>query len=143
MLLVSSPDLWKRMLLKCSISIVLSCPLLSLCTISYPILENDNVVLFSFIPHLHAVGQLVVHRPSRIVTNPKEKSCPDLYPLIRKIEVKYFVTLNCHIKIINYLEYLVVIIETLLSVGTIIIFFTCVLFINQFFSCMTLNLLAG
>jgi hypothetical protein len=32
---------------------------------------------------LHAVGQFVVHPPSRIFAHPKERSFPDLYPLIR------------------------------------------------------------
>ena len=36
-------------------------------------------------PHLHAVGQLVVHPPSRIVSHPKDKKLPDLYPLIRPL----------------------------------------------------------
>ena len=36
-------------------------------------------------PHLHTVGQLVVHPPSRILCNPKYKKCPDLYLLIRPL----------------------------------------------------------
>ena len=39
--------------------------------------ENNNVVVFLFqFPHLHAIGQLVVHPPSRIVSHPKDKKLP-------------------------------------------------------------------
>ena len=66
--LLASPDLWNRMLLKCSITMIFTCPLLPWCEISSPFKETN--------PHLHAVGQFMVHPPSRIISHPKGKKFP-------------------------------------------------------------------
>ena len=42
------PDFWKRMALKCFITMLFTCPLLSSCKISSPFRENNNVVIFAF-----------------------------------------------------------------------------------------------
>ena len=74
--LLEVPNLWKSIPLKCSITMVYTCPV-SWCTISSLFRENNNVVVFPFhFPHLHVVGQLVVHPPSRIVSHPKDKKLP-------------------------------------------------------------------
>ena len=53
MLLVSrTTDFWKTMLLKCSITTVFSCLLLSWRKISSPFRENSNVVVFLFSFHI-------------------------------------------------------------------------------------------
>ena len=52
MLLVSSPNLWKRMLLKYSITVMFTCPILSWCKISNPLRENNNVVVLPFPFHI-------------------------------------------------------------------------------------------
>ena len=53
MLLVSKSGLVeKRMPLKCSITLVFTCPLLSRCTISSLFRENNNVVVFPFPLHI-------------------------------------------------------------------------------------------
>ena len=57
MCLLAGPDLWRIMLLK--ITMVFTWPLLSLCKISSPFRENNNMVI-SF-PHLHAVGRNAVN----------------------------------------------------------------------------------
>ena len=81
--LVAGPDLWSRMPLKCSITMVFACPLLSWCKIWSPFRENKNIIGFPVpFPYLHAVGQLVVHPPSRIVSHPRTRSFRDLYLLI-------------------------------------------------------------
>ena len=46
---LARPDLWKRMLLKCSINMVFTCSLLSWCKISSPFREDNNVVVFRFL----------------------------------------------------------------------------------------------
>ena len=43
--------------------------------ISSPFKGNINVVVFPF-PYHHAVGQLVDHPPTRIVSHPKDKKLP-------------------------------------------------------------------
>jgi hypothetical protein len=50
--LLAGLNLWKRMPLKCSITMVFTCPLLSLCTISSLFRENNNVVVFPFPFHI-------------------------------------------------------------------------------------------
>ena len=50
--LLAGLDLWKRMLLKCSITMVFTCPLLSWCKVSSPLRENNNVVEFPFPFHI-------------------------------------------------------------------------------------------
>ena len=50
--LLAGPDLWKRMPLKCSITMDFTCLLLSWCTISSLFRENNNVVLFLFPIHI-------------------------------------------------------------------------------------------
>ena len=53
--LLAGPDLWKRMLLNCSITMVFICPLLSWYKISSPFRENDNIiVLLPFPFHIFA-----------------------------------------------------------------------------------------
>ena len=47
--LVVGPDLWKIMLLKCSIIMVFSWPLLSLCKIASPFRQNSNLVISRFL----------------------------------------------------------------------------------------------
>ena len=49
--LLAGPDLWKRKPLKCSITMVFTCPLLSLCEISISFREN-NVAVFPFPFHI-------------------------------------------------------------------------------------------
>ena len=44
--------MWKRMLLKCFITMVFTCPLLSCCTISSPLRENNNVEVSLFPFHI-------------------------------------------------------------------------------------------
>ena len=50
--LLAGPDLWNRMLLNCSITMVFSCPLLSWCEISSPFRDNNKVVVFPFLFHI-------------------------------------------------------------------------------------------
>ena len=50
--LLAGPDLWKRMPLKCSITMIFTCPLLSWCKISSPFRENSNVVVFPLPFHI-------------------------------------------------------------------------------------------
>ena len=61
------------MLLKCAITVVITSPRLSLCKISSPFRENNNVVVFPFPFH---IDQFVVRLPSRIVSFPKDKKFP-------------------------------------------------------------------
>ena len=46
--LLAGPDLWKRILLKFSITMVFTCPLLTWCKISGYFREANNVVVFQF-----------------------------------------------------------------------------------------------
>ena len=50
--LLADPDLWKRLPLKCSITMIFICPLLPWCQISSPFRENNNVVVFPFFFHI-------------------------------------------------------------------------------------------
>ena len=50
--LLAGLDLWKRMPLKCSITMIFTCLLLSSCTISSLFGENNNVVVFPFPFHI-------------------------------------------------------------------------------------------
>ena len=50
--LLAGLDLWKRMLLKCSITMIFTCSLLSLCTISSLFREYNNVVVLPFPFHI-------------------------------------------------------------------------------------------
>ena len=50
--LLAGPDLWKRMPLNCSITMIFTCPLLSWCTISSLFRGNNNVVVFPFPFHI-------------------------------------------------------------------------------------------
>ena len=78
--LLAGPDLWKRMPLKCSINMVFTCPLLSLCKISSPFRENKNMVVFPFPFHIFMpLANLWFIRLPILRT----RSCPDLYPFIR------------------------------------------------------------
>ena len=80
--LLAGPDLCKRLLLKCSITIVFTCPLLSwilfffLILVSNPFKQNNKrgIIPVSF-TYLHTFAQSVVYPPSRIVSHPKDKSC--------------------------------------------------------------------
>ena len=77
--LLAGPDLWKRMPLKCSkcfITEVFTCPLLSWCTISSPIRENNNVVVFPLLFHIMPLANLWIIRLQRIVFHPKDKKLP-------------------------------------------------------------------
>ena len=56
MLLDSGLDLKKRMLLKCSITVVFTCPLILWCKISSPFSENTNAVVFPFPFHFLSIS---------------------------------------------------------------------------------------
>ena len=49
---LAGPDLWRRMLLKGSIIMAFTCPLLSWCKSSSPFRENNNVIVFPFPFHI-------------------------------------------------------------------------------------------
>ena len=49
--MLGGPDLWKTMLVKCSITMVFTCPLLSFCKIKSSFRECNNVVVFPFSFH--------------------------------------------------------------------------------------------
>ena len=71
-LFLAGPGFWKWILLQCSITMLSTCSLLSWCKISSSFMKNNNVTVFQFpFTHLHAVGQRVVHPPSRIISHPK------------------------------------------------------------------------
>ena len=50
--LLADPELWKGMLLKCSITMVFTCPLFSWCQISSLIRKNNNVLFLQFPFHI-------------------------------------------------------------------------------------------
>ena len=50
--ILTDQDLWKKMLLKCSITMGFTCPLLSSCQISSYFRENNNVAVFQFPFHI-------------------------------------------------------------------------------------------
>ena len=85
-------DLWKRMLLMCpspwcSVLLVFVDVKLQVLSGKY----QCGTVLVSF-PHLHSVGQLVVHPPSRTVSHPKDKKLPwplTAHPLSAKTVVTW------------------------------------------------------
>ena len=72
-----------RVVLKYSTTIVFTCPLYL--DVKYQVLSGKIIMwwYYRFLYTSSSVGQLLDHPPSRKVTYPKDKSCPDLYPLIR------------------------------------------------------------
>ena len=82
--LLAGPDLWKRMPLKCSNTMVFTCPLLSWCTISSLFRENNNVVVLLFPFHIFMLlANLWFIHLQGLFPILRTQSCPDLYPLIR------------------------------------------------------------
>jgi hypothetical protein len=82
--LLAGTDLWKRMPLKCSITMVFTCPLISWCKISSSFLENNNVVVFPIPFHIFMpLTNLWLIRLQGQFPILRTRSCPDLYPLIR------------------------------------------------------------
>ena len=81
--LLAGPDLWKRMLYKCFVTMMFTCLLLSWYKMSRPFRGSNNVMIFPFTFHtFRTFGQLVLHPLSRIFSHLKDSSCSDLYPLI-------------------------------------------------------------
>ena len=63
---------------------VITCPLLSCCTISSPFWENNNVVVFPFPFHISMpLANLWIMRLKGYFLILRAKSCSDLYPLNR------------------------------------------------------------
>jgi hypothetical protein len=82
--LLAGPDLWNRMPLKCSITMVFTCPLLSWCKMSSHFRENNNVVVFPIPFHIFMpLANLWLIRLQRQFSILRTRSCPDPYPLIR------------------------------------------------------------
>ena len=78
MRLVSRSGLWKRILLKCFITLVFNIPLLTWCKISSPSRENNNVV-FPFLFHIFKPLATCGSSAFRIVSHPNDKKF--LWPL--------------------------------------------------------------
>ena len=76
--------MWNMMPLNCSLAMVFTCPLLSLCKIPSTFRENVMWYYCRFLAHHHAVGELAVHPPSRIVFHPKDKKLPCTLPALRR-----------------------------------------------------------
>ena len=81
--LLTGPNLWKIMLLKCSIPMVFTCTLITLYKISVSFRKKQYCSIILSFPHLHVVGQLVFICLQGQFSILRMRSCPALYPLIR------------------------------------------------------------
>ena len=82
--LLAGLDLWKKMLLQCSITMVFTYPLLSWCKISSLFKENNNMLVFPFTFYIFMpLANLCFIRLQGEFPILKTRSCPDICTLIR------------------------------------------------------------